>query len=116
MSLLQECKYYLGTTYNNKFNFEKYFYKPQPQWTLKYKPIKIQQILKNCKESDIHYFTSLYISNYGICNVRNQYYSDIELSKQFKKKYKNKKNNLIDCDNNFCEYCGDICNYTYSSS
>ncbi len=78
---LENKKYYVGKTTNPKFRLEQHFNSSGSQWTKKYKPIKILELISNCDVYDEDKFTRIYMDKYGINNVRGGSYVQIKLDK-----------------------------------
>lgn len=67
---LEENKYYVGKTKHPKFRLESHFNAEGSEWTKKYKPIEVVKIIEDCDEFDEDKYTLMYMSLYGIDNVR----------------------------------------------
>jgi hypothetical protein len=78
---LENNKYYVGKTTNPGFRLEQHFNNSGSQWTKKYKPIKILEILSNCDDYDEDKYTKMYMDKFGINNVRGGSYVQIKLNK-----------------------------------
>ena len=72
-------KYYIGKTSNPHFRIEQHFNFNGSNWTKKYKPIKILEIIPNCDNFDEDKYTLEYMKNYGIENVRGGSFCEITL-------------------------------------
>lgn len=114
---LQSNKYYVGKTYNSKFQICDHSLRG---WTRKYSPIQIINIILNCNYYDEDKYTIKYMNKYGIKNVRGGSFKAMTLSTSdiktirrminFDKCYKcGQKNHLIrNCDMVEvwqCDYC-----------
>tara|TARA_Y100000389_G_scaffold204526_2_gene257713 strand:+ start:7177 stop:7617 length:441 start_codon:yes stop_codon:yes gene_type:complete len=49
-------------------------------WTIKYKPLKVQKIFYYCDKTDEYRITRHYMKIYGIDNVRGSYFKSLKLS------------------------------------
>jgi hypothetical protein len=76
---LENKKYYVGKTTSPDFRLEQHFNSSGSQWTKKYKPTKILQIIPNCDSFDEDKYTLKYMSLYGIDNVRGGSFCKIKL-------------------------------------
>ena len=77
-----ECeggKYYIGKTNNPEFRIENHFEGHGSEWTKHYKPIKILEIIPG-DDFDEDKYTKIYMSKYGIENVRGGVYCQLTLS------------------------------------
>jgi hypothetical protein len=77
---LQNGKYYVGKTSNPSFRLEQHFNKDGSNWTKKYKPIKVFDIIPGCDDYDEDKYTIQYMEKYGILNVRGGSFCEIKLS------------------------------------
>ena len=68
--LLQNNKYYVGKTNNPQFRLESHFNSEGSEWTKKYKPIKLVELIENCDDYDEDKYTFIYMEQYGINNVK----------------------------------------------
>ena len=80
--LLEYNKYYIGKTSNPNFRIENHFNSNGSEWTKKYNPIKVVEIIENCSDFDEDKYTLIYMEKYGIDNVRGGTFTHIELSKE----------------------------------
>ena len=78
---LENNKYYVGKTDNPAFRLEQHFNLSGSQWTKKYKPIKVLEIIPNCDNFDEDKYTLKYMEKYGINNVRGGSFCEIKLNK-----------------------------------
>jgi hypothetical protein len=78
---LENKKYYIGKTKNPDFRLEQHFNSTGSQWTKKYKPKKVLQIIPDCDDYDEDKYTRIYMDKYGINNVRGGSYVQIKLDK-----------------------------------
>ena len=77
---LENNKYYVGKTTNPAFRIEQHFNSSGSQWTKKYKPIKILELIPNCDNYDEDKYTIKYMENKGINNVRGGSFCEIKLN------------------------------------
>ncbi len=78
---LTQGKYYIGKTNNPYFRLEEHFNSNGSEWTKKYKPIKVIEILSNCDDYDEDKITRKYMDKYGINNVRGGSFVSLKLKK-----------------------------------
>ena len=78
---LENKKYYVGKTLNPNFRLEQHFNSSGSQWTKKYKPIKVLEIILNCDNFDEDKYTLKYMEKYGINNVRGGTFCELKLNK-----------------------------------
>lgn len=78
---LENKKYYVGKTTNPKFRLNQHFNSSGSQWTKKYKPIKILELIPNCDDYDEDKYTLQYMKSYGINNVRGGSFCELKLNK-----------------------------------
>ena len=78
---LENKKYYIGKTINPDFRIEQHFNSFGSQWTKKYKPKKVLQIIRNCDNFDEDKYTLKYMEKYGINNVRGGTFCELKLNK-----------------------------------
>jgi predicted GIY-YIG superfamily endonuclease len=99
---LSSNKYYVGKTNNPLFRIQDHCNKNGSQYTQKYKPINIVEIVPDCDDYDEDKYTLKYMKKYGIDCVRGGSFSEIELSKE--------QINIIDkmlkTSDNMCYKCG----------
>jgi predicted GIY-YIG superfamily endonuclease len=104
---LENKKYYVGRTTNPNFRLEQHFNNSGSQWTKKYKPLKILELIPNCDNYDEEKYTIKYMEKYGINNVRGGSFCEIKLN----------DNNLITLNQiinsvtDKCYICGDKGHY-----
>lgn len=75
--LLMEEKYYIGKTSNPDFRID-HFNNSDLAWTTIYKPVELIELLLNCDNFDEDKYTKIYMSKYGIDNVRGGSYVQIQ--------------------------------------
>ena len=78
---LENNKYYVGRTNNPKFRLEQHFNYSGSQWTKKYTPLKVIEIIHNCDNFDEDKYTLKYMEKYGINNVRGGTFCELKLNK-----------------------------------
>jgi hypothetical protein len=78
---LSQGKYYVGKTTNPSFRLDNHFNSNGSAWTMKYKPIKLLELIPNCDHYDEDKYTRKYMDKYGIDNVRGGSFVSIELDK-----------------------------------
>ena len=76
---LLENKYYIGKTNNPNFRLEQHFNSEGSEWTKKYKPIKLLELVKGDNYDEDKY-TLKYMEKYGINNVRGGSFCEIKLT------------------------------------
>lgn len=79
--LLKKNKYFVSMCHDPNKDINKYFEGYGPKWIIKYKPIKIVEIIHPCDIFDIDKHTKRYMAKYGISNVRGGTYTDLYLTK-----------------------------------
>lgn len=77
---LVENKYYIGKSFQPKQRILNHTHYNGSVWTKKYKPIKVVKIIPNCNFYDEDKYTIMYMSKYGIENVRGGSFCKIKLS------------------------------------
>jgi hypothetical protein len=77
---LKNNKYYIGITSNPTFRLNQHFKFNGPNWTKRYKPIKIIEIIPNCDNFDEDKYTLKYMKIYGIDNVRGGSFCEMVLN------------------------------------
>jgi hypothetical protein len=77
---LQNGKYYVGKTSNPSFRLEQHFNADGSNWTKKYKPIKVIDIIPGCDDYDEDKYTIQFMEKYGINSVRGGSFCEIKLS------------------------------------
>jgi predicted GIY-YIG superfamily endonuclease len=80
--LLELGKYYVGKTTNPSFRIDRHFDSNGSEWTRKYKPIKILEIMSNCDDFDEDKYTLKYMAKKGIYNVRGGSFCKINFDKE----------------------------------
>ncbi len=99
---LENNKYYVGKTNNPNMRVANHFESNGSQWTKKYKPKNIIELIPNCDDYDEDKYTLKYIEKYGIDNVRGGSFCEINLDNTTIN-FINKMNNST---NNKCFNCG----------
>ena len=77
---LEKEKYYIGKTINPSFRLDQHFNSDGSNWTKKYKPLKVINIISNCDDYDEDKYTIQFMEKYGINNVRGGSFCEIKLS------------------------------------
>lgn len=77
---LESNKYYVGKTSNPDVRLDSHFNSRGSEWTKKYKPIKVCELIENCDSYDEDKYTLKYMEKKGIENVRGGSFSQVELS------------------------------------
>lgn len=95
-------KYFVGNSEDKDFTLNSYFNENDNEWTRKYKPICVKELIKNCDIIDKNKYVFEYMAKYGVINVRGGDYSQINLNKIQRSKINEM---LIDNQNN-CYICG----------
>ena len=76
---LEKGKYYIGKTRNPNFRLENHFNGEGSEWTIKYKPLKLIELIPNCDDYDEDKYVRIYMDKYGISNVRGGTFTSIKL-------------------------------------
>ena len=77
---LEDDKYYIGKANNAYKRIKEHFNGNGSEWTKKYKPLDIQEIIHNEDSAAEDFITKKYMFKYGINNVRGGSYISIELN------------------------------------
>lgn len=80
---LENNKYFVGKTTNPNFRFETHFDYKGNEWTTKYKPIKLIELIEGCDNFDEDKYTLKYMSKYGIDNVRGGSFCQTVLNEEY---------------------------------
>lgn len=80
--VLKNDKYYVGKTSNISRRLKDHFSGKGSEWTRKYSPIEIVEVIKNFDDFDEDKMVKKYMKRYGIENVRGGSYSQIILSRE----------------------------------
>ena len=67
---LEQGKYYVGKTTNPQIRIENHCNSNGAEWTKKYKPLRVIELIQNCDDYDEDKYTRQYMDKYGIDNVR----------------------------------------------
>lgn len=78
--LLNEKKYYIGKTVEPDFRLDLHFNQNGSEWTKKYPPKKLIELIKDCDDYDEDKYTIKYMEQCGIENVRGGSFSRLKLS------------------------------------
>ena len=100
---LEEQKYYIGKTNNPQFRLDMHFNFHGSEWTKKYKPIQVVEIIPNCDDYDEDKYTIKYMEKYGINNVRGGSFCEIKLREENKTTLKR----MITGTTDKCFICGE---------
>jgi hypothetical protein len=100
---LEKGKYYIGKTTNPQFRLEQHFSSSGSQWTKKYTPKKVLQIIPNCDNFDEDKYTLKYMEQYGINNVRGGSFCELKLDKDNLSTIKK----MINGSSDKCYICGE---------
>jgi len=104
---LEKGKYYIGKTNNPKFRINNHYNSNGAEWTKKYKPINVIEIIPNCDNYDEDKYTLQYMEKYGINNVRGGSFCKIRLDKNNFITLEQMINNITDK----CYICGNKGHY-----
>jgi len=77
---LKENKWYIGKTETSKFRIDTHFDSGGSEFTKKYPPQEIYQIIPECDKYNEDRYVKKYMDKYGIDNVRGGTYSRLELT------------------------------------
>jgi hypothetical protein len=99
---LENDKYYIGKTNYPNIRINKHFNNNGSQWTSKYKPIKVIEILANLDDFDEDKITLQYMKSKGIDNVRGGSFVTLNLDENTIKFIERMLNNST----NKCFKCG----------
>lgn len=77
---LKNNKYYVGKTNNPQFRLDSHFSANGSEWTIKYKPLYVVELIPNCDNYDEDKITIKYMDKYGIDNVRGGSFVAVVLS------------------------------------
>jgi hypothetical protein len=72
-------KYYVGRTKDPNKRIQQHFSGSGSQWSQRYQPVQLEEIIPNCDWLDEDKHTKRYMMLYGIQNVRGGSYASIEL-------------------------------------
>lgn len=79
---LENNKYYIGKTNNPINRLSQHTNNNGSEWTKKYKPIKLIELIEDCDNFDEDKYTKIYMQKYGIDNVRGGSYNQMILSNE----------------------------------
>lgn len=82
---LKNNKYYVGRTDNVDKRYEQHLNGKGSEWTKKYKPIKILKIIEDCSAFNEDKYVKMFMSKYGIDNVRGGSYISFNINDNVKK-------------------------------
>jgi hypothetical protein len=113
---LENNKYYIGKTENPYFRLNEHFSSFGSEWTNKYKPIYVIELLLNCDDFDEDKYTLIYMKKYGIDNVRGGSFCKLKLSdseiKHIQKMINSATSKCYNCGN-FGHYIADCSEIDY---
>ena len=104
---LEKNKFYIGTTIYPDFRFLTHFNPNGSEWTKKYKPKKVIELIPDCNDLDEDKYTLKYMEKYGINNVRGGSFCEIKLNDNNLITLKQIINNITDK----CYICGNTDHY-----
>jgi len=99
---LTHGKFYVGKTSNPHMRLDNHFNLSGSAWTIKYKPVKLLELIPNCDNYDEDKITRQYMDKYGIDNVRGGSFVSVKLEKHIIDTLKQMRNGTIDN----CFICG----------
>ena len=77
---LEKGKFYIGKTANPSFRLDQHFNSAGSNWTKKYKPLSVIDVVPNCDDYDEDKYTIQFMEKFGINNVRGGSFCEIKLS------------------------------------
>ncbi len=95
-------KYYVGKTRNIFIRYKQHLNGNGSFWTKKYKPIIIEKLLEDSDDYDEDKYVKIYMSKYGLNNVRGGSYIQEKLTYNQKRFLQNE----LRMANNLCLCCG----------
>lgn len=95
-------KYYIGKTQSLQHRLLEHFTHQGSTWTQLHKPIEIIQTIQNCDDFDEDKYVKMYMSLYGIDNVRGGSYCQVSLTPE---QIKLLSVEISSCQNR-CHHCG----------
>lgn len=99
---LQKSKFYVGKTDGPGFRIDSHIDSYGSEWTKKYKPVIVLEIIPSCHDYDEDKYTIKYMEKYGINNVRGGSFYQIRLSDINKQVLKQ----IIKGNTDKCYICG----------
>ena len=100
---LENNKYYIGKTINPEFRLNHHFRSSNSEWTKKYKPMHVLELIPYCDSVNEDKHTIKYMKQYGIKNVRGGSFFKLKLDEDNKDIIKK----MINCLNDKCYICGE---------
>ena len=76
---LEDGKYYIGRSYNVPKRLAQHYDGEGSVWTKKYKPIRLYEVFLNKTKFDEDKYTLMYMSIFGVDNVRGGSFCSVEL-------------------------------------
>lgn len=111
----EENKYYVGKSNRPLYNrVQEHFLNYGSTWTKRYKPLKVIDIIYNADDFDEDKYTKVYMSKYGIENVRGGSYNSMfipyQIVKTLKKEISSALNVCYKCNQpgHFAKQCNNI--------
>jgi hypothetical protein len=101
---LENNKYYVGKSDDPETRINQHMNGNGSEWTKKYKPVDIVELVENDDEYDEDKYTLKYMEKYGINNVRGGSFCQVILSEE----NKNTILKMINSANNKCYLCGEF--------
>ena len=98
---LQSHKYYVGKTQNPMFRLTDHFSQDGSEWTKIFKPLSVERVISDCDDFDEDKYTIIYMSKYGMENVRGGSFCSRTLDSATKKVLKK----MIKTSDNKCYTC-----------
>ena len=95
-------KYYVGKTDDITTRYQQHIDGGGSAWTRKYRPIHIEEIIRDADQFDEDKYVKMYMSKYGINNVRGGSYVTEKLDDTQLDLLSKELRNAIDC----CTRCG----------
>ena len=97
---LNDACWYIGKTQHDE-RIQEHFKGKGSKWTTLHKPLTVHDVIENCDEFDEDKYVKIYMSKYGMDNVRGGSYSLIELDYGIKNFLSRELNHA----SNTCFYC-----------
>jgi hypothetical protein len=104
---LEQNKYYVGKTDNISLRLIQHINENGSEWTKKYTPKNIIEVIPNCTDYDEDKYVIKYMTEHGINNVRGGTFSQIKLSTP----HLLTLNSMLKTVTNACYICGSKTHY-----